>query len=102
MNEIPKLYAIAKQITLAAGFPYTDPRTGETTQPKKMKNNKIPKFILLDQIHVDISIPATMPAKERQQLLKIIRSKGFDKAIIDVMVAITSPVKSVIRVAVTR
>lgn len=102
MKEIPELYAIAKRITLDAGYPYTDPRTGETTQPKKMKNNKKPKFILLDQIHVDISIPSNMPAKERQQLLKIIRTKGFDKAIVDVVVAVTSPVQSLIRVAVTR
>lgn len=99
------MYAIAKKITLDAGYPYTDPRTLETTQPprkKKMKNNKIPKFILLDQIHVDINIPSTMPEKDRHQLLKIIRSKGFDKAIIDVISAVTYRVKSNIRVGVTR
>lgn len=101
MKEIPELYAIAKQITLDAGYPYTDPRTGKTTQPK-MKNNKIPKFILLDQVHVDISIPATMPAGERKKLLKIIQSKGFDKALVDVVSAVTSHVKSTIRVAISR
>jgi len=37
MNEHPRLYEIAKQITLEAGFPYTDPRTLKTTQPPKKK-----------------------------------------------------------------
>lgn len=32
MNEDPRLYAIAKRITLEAGFDYTDPRTGVTTK----------------------------------------------------------------------
>jgi hypothetical protein len=32
MNEDPRLYAIAKKITLDAGLPYTDPRTGITTE----------------------------------------------------------------------
>ena len=32
MNEDPRLYAIAKKVTLEAGLPYTDPRTGETTK----------------------------------------------------------------------
>lgn len=34
MNENPALYAIAKKITHEAGLPYTDPRTGETTEPE--------------------------------------------------------------------
>lgn len=34
-QENPRLYEIAKRITLEAGFPYTDPRTGETTQPPR-------------------------------------------------------------------
>jgi hypothetical protein len=36
MNEDPRLYAIAKKVTLEAGLPYTDPRTGETTKPVKL------------------------------------------------------------------
>lgn len=28
------LYDVAKKVTLEAGMPYTDPRTGITTQPK--------------------------------------------------------------------
>lgn len=37
MPEIPALYGIAKAITLEAGLPYTDPRTGKTTQPPKRR-----------------------------------------------------------------
>jgi hypothetical protein len=33
MNEIPALYEVAKKVTHDAGLPYTDPRTGETTEP---------------------------------------------------------------------
>ena len=43
MNVENKLYAIAKRVTLEAGFPYTDPRTGETTQPKPKSNKKTKK-----------------------------------------------------------
>jgi hypothetical protein len=35
MNEDPRLYEIAKKITLDAGLPYTDPRTGVTTVRRK-------------------------------------------------------------------
>lgn len=28
-----KLYEVAKKVTLEAGLPYTDPRTGRTTKP---------------------------------------------------------------------
>lgn len=79
MKEHPELYAIAKRITLQAGFPYTDPRTLETTQPPKQKprkkttvpnSKKIPKWILLDQLHIDINIRSAMLAKERKELLK--------------------------------
>jgi hypothetical protein len=76
----PELYAIAKKITLDAGYPYTDPRTLETTQPKtrkkKMSNSKkIPKWILLDQLHIDINIKSDMPAKERKELVALVNSK---------------------------
>jgi hypothetical protein len=43
MREDPRLYEIAKRITLQAGYPWTDPRTGETFHPgttKKPKNRK--------------------------------------------------------------
>jgi hypothetical protein len=35
--EHPRIYEIAKQITLDAGFPWTDPRTGVTHKPKKRR-----------------------------------------------------------------
>ena len=37
MIEHPELYAIAKKITLDSGYPYMDPRTLKTTQPRKKK-----------------------------------------------------------------
>jgi hypothetical protein len=74
MREIPELYEIAKRITLDAGFPYTDPRTLETTQPMP-KNNKTPKWILFDQIHVDVNIKSDMPEKERKELRALLNSK---------------------------
>lgn len=39
MNENPALYAVAKKVTLDAGLPYTDPRTGETTPPPDTSTN---------------------------------------------------------------
>jgi hypothetical protein len=35
----PALYEIAKRVTLDAGLPYTDPRTGITTKPKPPKRD---------------------------------------------------------------
>jgi hypothetical protein len=35
----PALYEIAKRVTLDAGLPYTDPRTGVTTKPKPLKRD---------------------------------------------------------------
>ena len=43
MSENPALYEIAKRITLDAGFPYTDPRTGLTTHPPKKREPAKPK-----------------------------------------------------------
>lgn len=44
LREIPALYDIARQITLDAGMPWTDPRTGKTHQPpKKAKRRKARK-----------------------------------------------------------
>jgi hypothetical protein len=83
MNDVesPELYAVAKQITLDAGFSYTDPRTMETTQPRKkpkMNNSKkMPKWILLDQLHIDINIKSDMPAKERKDLVRLANSDSM-------------------------
>jgi hypothetical protein len=73
MREIPELYEIAKRITLDAGFSYTDPRTLETTQP--MNTGKKPKWVLFDQIHVDVNIKSDMPDKERKALRALLNSK---------------------------
>jgi hypothetical protein len=80
--DSPELYAIAKQITLDAGFPYTDPRTMETTQPPRKKtkmsnSKKIPKWVLLDQLHIDIHIRSNMPLKERKDLIKLANSESM-------------------------
>lgn len=40
MNEDPRLYAIAKRVTLEAGFDYTDPRTLETTRAQKQRKKR--------------------------------------------------------------
>jgi hypothetical protein len=40
MEEHPKLYNIAKQITLEAGLPWTDPRNGVTHLPKTKRYKK--------------------------------------------------------------
>lgn len=37
MREDPELYEIAKDITLKAGFPWTDPRTLKTYYPPRNK-----------------------------------------------------------------
>lgn len=39
-NAQEELYRIAKEVTLKAGFPYTDPRTGETFHPKPKDNQE--------------------------------------------------------------
>lgn len=39
MNEDPRLYELAKRITLEAGFNWTDPRTLKTYKPER-KNEK--------------------------------------------------------------
>jgi hypothetical protein len=99
----PRLYAIAKEITLAAGFPYTDPRTLETTQPgeTKMKNNKTPAWVLFDQIHVDVSIQPKMPEKERNKLRKALTSDSFNGAI-RAAVIIFSQLPSQVKVKISR
>jgi hypothetical protein len=40
MNEIPELYAVAKELMLDAGLPYTDPRTGVRTDPPSRSRKK--------------------------------------------------------------
>lgn len=37
-----RLYAIAKRVTLNAGFDYTDPRTGETTEARREGGETLP------------------------------------------------------------
>lgn len=105
MNEHPELYAIAKKITLDAGFPYTDPRTGKTTQPKPRKNTrmsnskKIPKWVLLDQLHVDVNIKSDMSPKARKELKSILSSDSFHNLIQDV---ITGSDRNTVKVTITR
>lgn len=103
----PRLYIIAKQVTLDAGFPYTDPRTGETTQPstrkKTMNTGKKPKWILLDQLHIDINIKSDIPAKERKALIKHIRDNQPSlEGAIKAMLTPTSTVWQNIRVKITK
>lgn len=86
VRETPKLYEIAKQVTLDAGFPYTDPRTGIITQPPKGKTKmqnarKKPKWVLLDQLHIDVNISSDMPAKERKELLQLLNYESFHNMI---------------------
>jgi hypothetical protein len=45
MREIPELYAVARKITLDAGFDYTDPRTGETTKAKRKRQPAVAKRV---------------------------------------------------------
>jgi hypothetical protein len=40
MRDDPRLYDIAKRITLDAGFDYTDPRTGETTRARRRRGKR--------------------------------------------------------------
>jgi hypothetical protein len=97
----PRLYAVAKQITLRAGMPYTDPRTGETTQPQKPKMNtgKKPAWILLDQLHVSVNIKPDMPAKERKELIALINSKTM-KSLFESIIA--GPHRNKIQVKVSK
>jgi len=98
----PRLYAVAKQITLRAGMPYTDPRTGETTQPmrkKKMNTGKKPKWILFDQIHIDVNIKPDMSEKERKDLRALLNSKPMMSLFESV---IAGPYRKTIQVKVSR
>jgi Spy/CpxP family protein refolding chaperone len=95
----PRLYAMAK-ITLDAGsHTRTHAPWKQHNQNEEQQNS---------QIHSTGPGPrrnqhtGTMPARERKQLLKIIQSKGFDKALVDVVAAVTSQIKKPIRVAVSR
>jgi hypothetical protein len=36
------------------------------------KNNKIPKWVLLDQMHIDIYIQSDLPQKERKWLMSVL------------------------------
>lgn len=97
------IYEIAKRITLDAGYPYTDPRTGITTQPmrknKMPKNNHKPKWILFDQIHIDINIKADMPEKERKDLRALLNSKPMMSLFESI---ISGPHRKAIQVKVNR
>lgn len=104
----PELYAIAKRITLQAGYPYTDPRTMETTQPPKQKprkktkmpnNKKMPKWVLLDQLHVDVNIKSDMSPKARKELKSILSSDSFHSLI---QTVITGTDRNSVRVTITR
>jgi hypothetical protein len=81
-----KLYEIAKQVTHEAGFPYTDPRTLETTQPpkprkkRKMSNSKkMPTWVLLDQIHIDVNVRSDISEQERRRIVQEINSPSMNR-----------------------
>jgi hypothetical protein len=101
----PELYAMAKKITLEAGYPYTDPRTLKTTQPPKTRKNKmpnskkIPKWVLLDQIHVDVNIKSDMSPKARKELKSILSSASFHSLI---QTVITGADRNSVKVTITR
>lgn len=106
--EDPELYAIAKKITLEAGFPYIDPRTLETTQPPKQKprkkrtmsnSKKMPKWVLLDQLHIDINVKSDMPEKVRKNLTSLLKSKSFETLI---QTVIEGPDRKFVQVKISR
>jgi hypothetical protein len=106
MKEIPELYAVAKKITLDAGYLYTDPRTLETTQPRKnkMKKNSIPKEVLFEELHIEVYIKANMSAADRAKLRKALNTQSFKNAL-KTAVLIWGPVPPTspqIRVEITR
>jgi hypothetical protein len=41
--EVPELYAVARKLAHDAGLPYTDPRTGKTSQPGEMPPAQCPR-----------------------------------------------------------
>jgi hypothetical protein len=103
----PKLYRIAKEITLGAGFPYTDPRTGETTQPPKKGNKmsnskKIPQWVLLDEIHVGIHIKTDMPEKDRKILKAMLAETKELENIMWAFIVPTAGLWNKVKVKVTR
>jgi hypothetical protein len=81
----PRLYAIVKKITLDAGFPYTDPRTLKTTQPKMNKKKK-PVWVLFEQLHVDVEISIRMSPGNRAELRKALNSATLIKRIINTVI----------------
>jgi len=93
IHNNPRLYEIAKQITLDAGYPYTDPRTLETTQPRKNKMNKTkkPAWVLFDQLHVDVNISTRMSVGDRAKLRRALNSKTLNDGITK-MVLVVGPV----------
>jgi len=98
--NIPQLYTIAKKITLDAGYPYTDPRTGKTTQPmKKTKTKKVPKWILFDQIHIDVNIKSDMSPQSRKALRDLLNSRPMMSLFESI---ISGPYRSEIQVKVSR
>jgi hypothetical protein len=104
MKEIPELYEIAKQITLDAGYPYTDPRTLETTKPKMNKIKK-PAWVLFEQLHIDVHISTRMAVTDRTVLRNKLNSVALRKSI-ENLVLINSPEPSTevsqVKVQVTR
>lgn len=105
MKENPLLYDIAKQITLEAGFHYTDPRTGVTTktrkaQPKMPNTGKKPMWVLFDQLHVDVEIHTTkVTDKARRDLRALLESDSFKNLVENVIVG---PYRDRIRVKINK
>jgi hypothetical protein len=47
-----------------------------------MRNaRKMPQWVLLDQLHIDVNIRSDMPASERKKLKSVIGSQSFHRLI---------------------
>jgi hypothetical protein len=105
MRDDPRLYDVAKRITHDAGFAYTDPRTLETTQPRrKMNKIKKPAWVLFEQLHVNVDISTRMTVGDRAKLRKALNSASFKNAIVTAvrLWSPVPPIKPQVKVTITK
>jgi hypothetical protein len=64
-----------------------------------VKNNTIPKWVLLDQIHIDVNIRSDMSPKKRKELLSLLRGVTMSSMFEAIIVG---PDRNSVKVKVTR
>lgn len=62
-------------------------------------SKKMPKWVLLEQLHIDVNIKSDMPAKERRELVQLINSETLQRFF---RYMIEGPHKNSVRVEITK